>query len=80
MTFLYLDGPTQYPERYGLDDGPSTISMIAFVSVIVIAFLLRKNQYFSWMWRIIVAFFIALFVVLMIGRVKKGIKEWWKKD
>lgn len=78
MTFLYLDGPTQYPERYGLDDGPSTLAQIVFVLIIVITFLLRKNQYFGWMWFVVKCFFIALFAVLLAGRIKSSIKDWLK--
>ena len=72
MTFLYLDGPT-YTE-----DAPSTFAQIVFVAVIVIAFLLRKNPYLWWIWFVIKCFFIALAATLIMGRVKKGVKDWLK--
>lgn len=79
MTFLYLDGPTQYPERYGFPaHHASPLSQIVFVTVIVITFLLRKNPYFGWMWFVVKCFFIALIAVLLAGRIKSGIKDWLK--
>lgn len=46
----------------------------------VIAFLLRNNIYFSFMWRWGKLFFIALIIAVFADRIKKDIKEWWKED
>lgn len=46
----------------------------------VIAFLLRNNMYFGFMWRWGKIFFIALIIAIFADRVKKNIKEWWKED
>ena len=76
MTFLYLDGPTQYPERYGFPaHHASPLATIIFFVVIGIAFLLRKNPYLWWIWFVIKCFFIALAAVLIIGRIKSGLKD-----
>jgi len=72
MTFLYLDGPTYH------ENDPSVFSQIVFVTVIIITYLLRKNPYFGWMWFVVKCFFIALFAVLLAGRIKSGIKDWLK--
>lgn len=76
MTFLYLDGPTQYPERYGFPaHHASPFATAVFVIALVIIFLLRNNQYWGWMWFVVKCFFIALAVVLFADKIKK----WWKE-
>jgi hypothetical protein len=55
-------------------------TIVFFVVWFVLAILLRKNQYFGWMWRLTKFFFLALIICLFADRLKKGIKDWWNKD
>jgi hypothetical protein len=45
----------------------------------VTAFLLRKNKYWSWMWKITIGLFVVLLFTLLADRFKNRMKEWWKE-
>jgi peptidoglycan/LPS O-acetylase OafA/YrhL len=56
-------------------DGPGSIEMIFFIVFCVIAFLLRKNRYWYWMWYCLMSIIIAVGIILTAEKVKK----WWQK-
>jgi len=58
----------------------SKIGLLFFFIFVVIAFLLRNNKYFRWMWLLVKGFFIVLLFTLFADRWKNNFKQWWNKD
>lgn len=72
MTILYLDGPTANPN-------PLELEHYCVIFIFVVAYLLRNNKYFSWVWFIIKYFLLILILILAAEQIKKGLKDWWDK-
>jgi hypothetical protein len=68
---LYLDTPVEPI------DTSSIVYMILFVVFCFGAFLLR-NTIFGFLWVLVRAFFIALLITVVAGRIKNSIKDWFK--
>ena len=75
------DIPHDYEWRYMTPDERShyVLTIVFFVSWMVTAFLLRKNKYWSWMWKITIGLFVVLLFTLLADRFKNRMKEWWKE-
>ena len=84
--WIQHDKPTHIPQDYEWkymtsSERSSFVFYITFFCVwMIAAFLLRKNQYFGWMWKLTKLFFIALLIALLADRLKNSFKEWWNKD
>jgi len=69
--FLYLDTPIDPV------DPISIVYLILFVVFCVVAFLLR-NTIFGFLWVIVKAFFIALAITIVAGKIKGSLKDLFK--
>ena len=69
--FLYIDTPVDPVTSYDI-----TV-VVLFVIFCIGAFLLR-NTIFGFLWVIVKAFFIALALIIVAGKVKNSIKDWFK--
>ena len=69
--FLYLDSPVDPI------DPISVVYLILFFAFILVAFLLR-NTALGFLWMLVKAFFIALFIVIVADKVKNELKDWLK--
>jgi ABC-type polysaccharide/polyol phosphate export permease len=69
--FLYLDTPVEPM------DPTAIVYLVLFVVFCIGAFLLR-NTIFGFLWVIVKAFFIALAITIVAGRIKGSIKDMFK--
>jgi hypothetical protein len=68
---LYIDSPVEPI------DPISIVYLILFVVFCFVAFFLR-NTIFGFLWVIVKAFFIALAITIVTGKIKGGIKDLFK--
>jgi hypothetical protein len=52
--------------------------VICFFVFIIAAFLLRKTP-LSFLWKMVVMFFIVLFATILATKIKNDLKEWWNE-
>lgn len=69
MTLLYLD------ETYSNAEITNTIVVLAITLVLY----LLRNTPLGFLWQIYKWFLIILFATLLIGGIKKSIKDWWQE-
>lgn len=69
MTLLYLD------ETYSNAEITNTV----IVLVITLVLYLLRNTPLGFLWQIYKWFLIILFATLLIGGIKKSIKDWWQE-
>jgi hypothetical protein len=69
--FLYIDSPIEPV------DPTSIFLLVLFVIFFVVAFILR-NTIFGFLWVIVKAFFIALAITIVAGKIKGSIKDLFK--
>jgi hypothetical protein len=69
MTLLYLD------ETYSNAEITNTIVVL----VITLVLYLLRNTPLGFLWQIYKWFLIILFATLLIGGIKKSIKDWWQE-
>ena len=69
--FLYIDSPVEPV------DPISIVYLILFVVFCIVAFILR-NTVFGFLWTIVKAFFIALAITIVAGKIKGSIKDLFK--
>ena len=86
MTFLQYHWDTTPPKNNILHDGSWSMMttsqhmfVFLFILFCIVAFFTR-NTVFGFMWRLVMAFFVALLAGVVIDRVKKDIVDLLKKD